>query len=282
MRLVLSLLLLFMLPPGAAKARTALTADTTVYVDNVSGQDVASCGTASSSSACKTPAYAMRLIENTLDLAGYNITLKLTAGQTYTASSGSAVIPIGNTIGDGNLIVDGSETATVQSCSGCAMDAIDDVTPHVQSIIIQNIRLESPGQCGIYAQEPGVIYVGSGVYISNSKYQICAGDSGAIMELVGPVHLSDDADIAIMVSNSAELWCNGCTINISGNPKYIYFIDVFALGEYWESPAATINGTAVGMRYNVWGNGGMFTNSGNDNHFPGTIAGAVSLGGTSN
>jgi len=223
----------------------------------------------------------MSAIANGYDYNGHTITIQLTAGQTYTAASPAlAVLGLWNGVGHGNLIVDGAGTALL-SASG-AQDALSQLEPINQGVVVQNIHLSSPSQCGVYAQESGVLTVGANVYVQNSLYQLCAGDSGAILVLTGPIYLSGNATVGIMTNNNSEVFNDGASITISGNPSYWAFVYAFANGEYWGgAPNGTFIGTATGNKCTAVLNGVVATN-GHAASLPGNVACSTASGGQVN
>jgi hypothetical protein len=270
-----------LLVPALAEARTQLTSNLTLYVDNVLGSDSNNCA-GPGTNACATPQHVMHVIAVEYDYGGYNITIQLTAEQTYTASGVPYVLGLLNGVGQGELIIDGATTATISAtgCGSIPQDAIDTQANVTQFVNIQNVKLSSSCGFGVLNQDMAAIAVGSGVtFLNGGLGHIGAQDAGATIVLTGPYTISGSADTHLNAAINGEIWNNGAAVTLTGTPAFGVFASIGANSTYWEGPKGTFTGSATGKRYNAWMNGVIYTGGQGANHFPGSTAGESPTGG---
>jgi hypothetical protein len=205
----------------------------------------------------------MHVIAVEYDYGGYNITIQLTAEQTYTASGVPYVLGLLNGVGQGELIIDGATTATISAtgCGSIPQDAIDTQANVTQFVNIQNVKLSSSCGFGVFNQDMAAIAVGSGVTFP------------------GPYTISGSADTHLNAAINGEIWNNGAAATLTETPAFSVFASIGANSTYWEGPKGTFTGSATGKRYNAWMNGVIYTGGQGANHFPGSTAGESPTGG---
>jgi hypothetical protein len=257
--------------------REVLAGNRTYYV-RTDGNDTNEGRENSAAGAFATLTKAWTVIRDTLDLAGFVVTVQIgdgtyttglvATGQIVGAAGASSVVFQGNNATPGNVVINPTSASAVSASQGAVFTLKD-----------CELRTTTSGQC--------IHGIGSGtrIEISNLRFGACAGNhmlgqAGTQINAVGNYAIVGGADRHWYVSEAGGLInASGRTITLTGTPA---FSQQFALADNNASIVAvsvTFSGTATGTRYIAQRNGTINTGGGGANYLPGSLAGSTNTGG---
>ncbi len=259
------------LKPGGYREK--LTANRTYYV-RTDGNDSNDGLTNDSSGAFLTIQKAVDVIAETLDIAGYTVTVQVGDG-TYTGS-----VSLKNVAGfasPGNLIIQGntstpSNVVISTTSANCFSVGNLAVTWRIQYMKLQTT---TSGSCievtacpfqfrdldfGSCAANHINVLMGGVVLVFGSAYTI-SGNAGVHWRAVPGV-----------------INCQGKTITLTGTPAFTYFASSQRCAII-NVDGNTFSGSATGARYQAVLNGAINTNGGGATYLPGNAAGVTATGG---
>ena len=255
--------------------RERLSANRTYYV-RTDGSDSNDGLTNSAAGAFLTPQKAWDTIQNTLDLAGFTVTVRLGDG-TYSSSLNCTGPVQGQEIASSVTFRSdsGSNTACIISVS--SGNAVAVVTG--AKIFIRDIKLETTGSgndCILCAD------AGSIVQMTNLNFGSCINRHievrrGALLQQFSGYTISGGAIRHIMAANNGiiEMDSTG-TVTLSGTPAFSgQFARATICGSiYINNARVTYSGAATGQRYFSSSNGAIDTDGGGATYLPGSVAGS--------
>lgn len=259
------------------RGREVLTANRTYYV-SPSGSD-ANDGL-SASTPLATIQKAVDVVSQTLDLAGYTVTIQLANG-THTLTDSVA---IRNFVGGSGLVIIQGDTTTpsnvVISQSTSGKPAFD-ISDNARLVTLRGFRLTGTGsnaaaiQCGARGRAAIAniefntgwsvhLYATQGSYLSVSgNYSVLAGAT---------YHIASDYKSLLVTTN--------ITVTLVGTPAFTVWAYAFGLSMIAAQGQTFSGGASAGtQRYNVALNAAIWTNGGGATYFPGGAAGAPATGG---
>lgn len=270
-------------PLIAAGPRTKLDADRTYYV-RTDGSDSNSGLTDSAGGAFLTLQKAWDTIQQTLDIAGYTVTVQIGDG-TYTNSlscfgnvvgqdsSSTGVIFQGNSATPGNVILSTTSATAITVSSGAR-------------VAFKNfeVRTTTSGSC-IAGNASGVVVLAGGM-----RFGACASrhiDMRNISSCIvsGNYSIVGGAQRHLFATlNSTIDMTTTITVTLTGTPAFsLEFACSMDGGVIYISQfRVTYSGAATGKRYDVTENGVIDVDGGGATYLPGDVAGASATGGQYN
>lgn len=252
--------------------RQLLLSIKTIYV-STTGSD--STGDGSISTPYATINKAFSVISQTLDTAGFAVTIQLFGG-TYTDSVG--VIP--SWVGGGQIIISGNEAlpSSVILTSSISTGVINVINPgHVK---VQYLKLQSTvGNCLTTKGSGSKLTVGAGV-----NFGTCAGiqmqaDAQSTLNRENSYTISGGALIHEAATGGVINTTSGITITGVGTIAYsVRYAQAVLLGVLNNAGPTWSGGTFTGQKYFCGSGAVIFTNTGDINYFPGSTAGLTSGG----
>lgn len=265
--------------PFATGGRIVLTAPLTFYVDVGSGSDVAACGRAASTSACKTIQYAVNILSRSYDFGGQTATIQLAHG-TYTSvlvsqpwTGGNSVTLLGDLASQSSVIIDGAggtycvEVANYGALSvqgltvqNCALELSAAFT--YGQIFFQNITFNAPTTGGV------------GVYCSRLSY--CEAGLGNIINAVGANFIQASHQGQFRAATGGTPFTIGANIALSSGA----FVYTSSLGDVtftnFSASAFNLNGhTVTGRSWQIDTGGLIQTVLSLSTFFPGNATGVL-------
>lgn len=258
---------------GGGAARTVLSANTTFHVATT-GND--STGDGSSGAPWLTRQHAWNTVQNTYDLAGFNVTFQLSDGTYTDAFSGvgwmvgqfspNQVIFNGNSVTPTNVLISSSTPFIGENCGY-----------QVQNLKFQN----ASGGNGIFALNNAILVMGAGLTTgacSGTKIRTSYGGQILINNSYNDVgnaqqHYSVDDGGQIIV-------IGGITVTLTGTPAYSSaFALAIELGNILfqnvPTAVATFSGSATGPEYIVNSNAVITTQGSGPTYLPGSSSGTT-------
>lgn len=256
--------------PEWAAARELLTSDRTYYV-RADGSDSNTGLVNDSGGAFLTIQKAFNVIQSTLDVGGYTVTIQK---DNSTHTNG---LVVGNWVGGGSITFDGGGGTISRTSAVC----ISTTGILGGSFTYQNVTLTTTtgGNCVAHTAA-GTVTQGAGVV-----FGACAGNGHIVLQAPGAFWAST-ASYSItggaprhyfVSSPGAYLLYQSGTITLTGTPAFTIFANANALSRLYH--AGTFSGAATGQRYNVSENASVNSGGGGASYFPGSSVGAVSTGG---
>lgn len=255
---------------------TLLTANTTFYVNNLTGSDSNNGLTASTAFA--TIKGAITYI-NTLNLGGFTATIQLAnTGSAYAAPGTIYLNPTGIIVLQGNSA---SQSSYTVSGAGAAQSGVINVLGPGTLQMIGFTLANTSTLCGNLLVQYGAI-----VTLTNVTFTTSGGSSATATVQFGA---SLTASTGCIWSGSAyacwEAQYGGTFTmatnqTVSGSPTFTAFIVVIAGGVFTVATTSlSFSGSASGQRYSVSLNGVCNTSGGGASFFPGSTAGGTATGG---
>ncbi len=258
-------------------ARERLTANRTYYV-RTDGNDSNTGLIDSAAGAFKTIQKAVDTIANTLDIAGYTVTVQVRDG-TYTGA-----VNLKNVVGfaiAGNLVIQGnSGTPANVIISTTSADCFNanglNVTWDIKDMKLQT----TTSGCCLNAAVSSVIRFSNIVFGATANYHINAENGGSIV-CIGNYSISDNAFIHMMSNGNGYLQIAGVTVTFLASVAFSYFAYSTFMGFLNAYPITFSLGaySVTGTRYYASVNSAIQTNGGGANYFPGDAPGGTAAGG---
>ncbi len=260
-------------PSGtAAFIREVLTANRTYYV-RTDGSDINTGLVNNAGGAFLTLQKPYDVICQTLDLAGYTVTVQIGDG-TYTVginankgwSGGGSIAFQGNATTPSNVLLNlGSD------------DGLDVSFPHVGTLAISDLKIV--GASGIKATSAVAIYFSGIEFGACSVAMFNIDNPCAFAICYGAWKITGGTPYVFYAGSGAKIQVAGITCTITGSLAWTY--TAFSRGGSFidASSAVFSGGTITGTRYLADQNAVINTSGGGANFFPGSIAGSVATGG---
>lgn len=260
-----------------ASIRERLTANRTYYV-RTDGSDSNDGLTNASGGAFLTIQRAMDVISDTIDAAGYTITVQVGNGTYTTGVVIKSVVGLAN-ISD--LIFQGN-LGTPSSCILSMTAAIAfNATGINIGCKIQGFKITGTGTSyGLYAAKGGYINFQTMDFgsIGTTGAHIYAIYNGSTIEAVGNYSITGGGQRHWDVTSGGDIIITSRTITLTGTPAFT----TFAYSESYSKiicQGNTFTGSATGTRYIVNFCGYIYTNFAGSNYLPGNAGGTSSNGG---
>lgn len=256
--------------PEWATGREVLTANRTYYV-RTDGSDSNTGLVDSAGGAFLTLQKAFSVIQSTLDVAGYVVTIQKDAN-THTAG-----IALGNWVGGGTVTLNGGG-GTISVTNGNCISTSGILGGE---FTYSNVTLTTTTS-GITLTHSAVGKITQGASVvfgaCASSGHIVLGAPGAFWASTSSYSITGGAPRHYFVSSpGAYLLYQAGTITLTGTPAFTIFANANAVCRLYH--AGTFSGSATGQRYNVAENASINTAGGGANYFPGNSAGAAGTGG---
>lgn len=260
--------------------RERLQANRTYYV-RADGSDSNTGLVDSAGGAFLTLGKARTVIQNTLDLNGFTVTVQIRDG-TYAPSSGVNVLAF-----DGPVVGQTSQSQIVfQGNSGTPANVILSTTA-ASCIVARNNAMFTLKDVELRTTTSGSALTaldGAKVDFSNVRFGACANrqisaSGQARIYATGNYSVVGAAVRHMFATEAAKIELNGITVTVTGTPA---FSDQFARASnngVIYAPGVTFSGAATGQRYNALQGGIIDTEGGGASYFPGNSAGAATTPG---
>lgn len=246
----------------ALGTRERLLADRTYYV-RTDGSDSNNGLTNTSGGAFLTIAWAYAVVL-TLDLGGFNVTIKVADG-TYTGANQFNVAPLG-----GILTIEGN-TTTPANCIISTTNAHCFFVAFAGNMVIKGFKVQSvTSGCGILASNS------ARVDVSNMDFGTCASahiqaQFYSNISIQTNYTISGGATRHFNITGSGFCTSSNLTVTLTGTPAFTIFA-YCDRQSFHSSAGMTFSGSATGQRYNVQTNGIILT-GGTATYFPGNTSG---------
>jgi hypothetical protein len=258
---------------GGNAGRDVLTADRTYYV-RTDGSDGNTGLANTSGGAFATIQKAVNVALGTLDFFGWTVTIQVADG---TYSAGGRIGPgVGITAASKFVIKGNSTTPGNVIVSVTSSDAFAAESGGIVTVKDMELRTATSGSC-LATLTSGHIEFG------NIRFGTCA-QRHMFTQSLGKIFAV--ANYAIVGGGECHMRASGGVIRTSNYGITITGTPAFSGAFAWAERAAlvdafsmTISGSATGKRYDVSGNGVVFTASGGSTYFPGNVNGATATGG---
>ena len=249
--------------------RTVLTANTTYYV-STSGND--STGDGSSGNPWATPQHAANYLLNSIDLAGYSVTVQLANGiyppfivnGNFTGiGSGGAPIFSGDTTTPANVVISSNSANTIVVAGGATCG-------------VQGFKVTSTGSItsGIVVQDSILFIYGKMEYGTCTGAHILASLGASIIDAVSAKTISGGASAHLYIIENSKYYGDNTAVTLTGTPSFGTAFVLCVESSYVEIVGYTFSGSATGTRFSINQNSVVLTgSSGNLNYLPGSIAG---------
>jgi len=256
---------------GGPKLTCSPGAGTLTIFVSPSGND--STGNGGSAAPFKTIARAMFYAQN-IDMLGNAVVIQLadgtySAGIVYNAEAGNncrgPITLRGNVSFPGNVIINDAAGGIRASGGGA-------------NILVSGVTLTSSG---VFCQKGASVYITDGV-----QFGACPGGSHIFVTTNGHVTLASNYTISGSADN--HIFCNEggivdnsgpLSVAVNGTPAFALFFAASVRNALITLPNMTYIGSATGARYSATFGGGVDTNGGGANYFPGSVAGTVASPG---
>ena len=247
--------------------RELLTAARTYYV-SPTGSDSANGLTAGTAFA--TLAKAEAVVTGTLDLGGFDVTIKLADG-TYTAG-----VTLRRLTGSGTAFVDGTATVPGNVILDPASGSAIRVDGSGSDWLLRSFRVNAPGGSGLVARNGGWIRHYNMVFGACALSHISLEPSGRVT-CSGAYAIAGASPIHIQQSNGSSYLHNGFAIAVN-TPVNFSTAFFYSTGGNGIFKNYTLTGSAVsGKRYTLEALA-MLDAGGTSASFPGSTAGTVASG----
>lgn len=259
-------------------ARERLSAPRTYFV-RTDGNDANSGLVNNAGGAWLTLQKAWDTIHDTLDLSGFVVTVQIGDG-TYSSAGVNAYGPVIGGRGAGSVIFQGNNgtpaNVVISVTSDTCFFALDG-----GMVTVRDMELRTTTSGGCLAA-----YSGGAIVFRNLRFGACAGRH--IDARYGAIYPAGSYAIVGSAVRHIFAGLNGVidylatmTVTLTGTPA---FTDQLARASdngtiYCSSSQVTFSGAATGQRYNALQGGGIDTEGGGANFFPGSVAGAATAPG---
>jgi hypothetical protein len=260
-----------------ANQRTRLSANTTYRVATT-GNDTTGDGSVAKPWA--TLAKAWSVISNTLDFAGFTVTIQMADG-TYTSGilftawvGGGAVVLNGNSSTPANVVV---------SVTGGHAVASSGALPGTVTLTNFKVQTATTGS-GISHAAAGLMVVSTGmVFGACAIVHIAAVNAGSQININANYTINGSAQYHYYAAVSgATITAGSIAVTMSGTLAFsVAFVFAQSGGAVSIVSSTWTGGTITGTRYTVVANGSIFTGTAGTSitYFPGDAAGSVIAGG---
>lgn len=252
--------------------REKLTADRTYYV-RTDGSDSNNGLSNTSGGAFLTVQKAIDVVSETLDMARKVVTIQLGDG-TYTGA-----IVMRPLVGNNALTIQGNNSTPANvlistTSSNAITNSVGGTTLTVKDLKLQTTTSGSCLSSSAF----------STITFTNLIFGSCAGNH---INAQGGARITSSSAYAISGGANCHFFANGYgyvqvynnTITLTGTPAFSsYFAGCNTPGgiETWSN---TFSGSATGKRYDVSGNGVVYTGGGGSTYYPGNTSGTTATGG---
>jgi hypothetical protein len=253
--------------------RIKLTANTTFYVNAITGNDITGTGTVGAPWATRQK--AVNVLANSYDLGGFNVTISCLGNFTAGVFQGAPLV--GQTSASA-LIFDGGGTAQVSVVSSQCFNAGNAGQFTVQNFGLLSTSGSTAGDVGdALAVNQGTILHGGNTFGSCVGSHIALNGSGGFIDAIASYSISGGAGVShIFAQANATAFIGsggGITIALSGSPAFTGGFVTASIGGAVIYAGATFSGGATGPRYSVSSGGIIQTSGGGANFFPGNAVG---------
>jgi len=269
---------LFVSPDGisfTALGRELLKANRNLYV-TPTGNDTT--GTGEVGSPWLTNQKAYDYITSTLDLGGYTVTVN-TADGTYAPGSGVNVLLIAQPwTGGGSVFFEGNITTPANVVFSATSAAVVLVTCTLPGILrFRGMKITATGGRGLEHRGSGILQFGLVDFGACGGAHYAALTPGAFIGGISAYAISGNSAIHMQATFLGKVETVSITITLVGSPV---LSTAFAFGSrngVVQANNLVFSGAAgTGTKkYNADLGGGVFTNSGDINYFPGNVAGTA-------
>jgi hypothetical protein len=258
---------------GTPTVREMLTANRTYYV-RTDGNNANTGLINDAAGAFLTIQKAIDIINSTLDIAGYTVTIKIADG-TYTTP-----VTLKNVVGYAtfdNLIIEGNTTTPANVIISTTNSNCFSATSLSSSWHIKGVKTQTTTSGNCFS------IVNSYVAFSNLVFGACAGthlscSAGFLIALTNYA-VTGNALAHIQTREGGILDVSGKTITFTGSIAFSWFCICNTVGNVQAYTMTFSGGTITGKRYDASLNGVIYVFGGGANYFPGSAPGATSSGG---
>lgn len=259
-------------PLSGASGRTRLTNNTTYYV-STSGND--STGNGTSGTPWATLQHAINYVANSVDLAGFSVTISVADG-TYTGG----VILSAPFVGGGSVTLQGN-LSTPANCiiSTTSADCIKVSNQGVLSVGGFKLTTTTGGS-GLNAIECGQLEV-----VGALNFGACAGPHvnasyNSFIRIAASYTISGSAPIHYFANHVSNIQVNiGITVTVTGGPAFSSAFAQTYNCSVIEVSSVIFSGSATGQYYDVYQNAVIDTGGGGATFLPGSVSGTTATGG---
>lgn len=249
--------------------RVPLTAPRTYFV-RTDGNDTNTGLTNTAGGAFRNIQTAINVALRRVDSAGQDVTIKIANG-TYTEALtvNSSITGGGRLLIEGDTVTPGNVTVSALTASGSGARAA-----------VGGLRFTNAAFAGVWADFGAHISLyGALEFGPIGGHQIIATNASSI-NMPATIRVTGGAAGAhINAGTSSSIYLQGAVWTITGSPGFGAFINASQSGSVFAF-SNNFSGTPNAPRYSATLNGVINTNSGgNQNYFPGTVAGTVASGG---
>jgi hypothetical protein len=271
--------------------RLRLSAPLTYYVRS-DGSDSNNGLSNTAAGAFATLQKAYNVIAGTIDLGGQTVTVQVNCAAnpcTFAPSSGVSSVAAGTSwVGGGTVVFNGDSTTpsnVTLSTTGNA-DVVACSAPISGTLKITGFTLTAAGtgSNAVNINSPGcLVQIDKVIFgaVPNAHLNVSAPGSSIQGIPVGNYTISGGAASHAQASFGGQIQVRNQTITLSSTPSFIFGFAVASTGGNLRMDALTFGGTGASSttrKFEGETNGVIYTNTGNLNYFPGTIAGVLLSG----
>lgn len=263
----------------SSRTREVLSAARTYYV-RTDGSDSNNGLSNTAGGAFLTIQKAIDVVFNTLDLAGYTVTIQIADG-TYATTTAQNVTLSKPQIG-GSVIIQGNTTTPANVTLSTTTATVVAVTCPVQ-VAIKGVKFSSTSGTFI-----SVGVAGATIDLSLVDFGATSGNhmnvaAQSTIVFSGNYTVSGGANVHWGINNGGQINASGRTVTISTPVTINYWAYMYNVGvANVDAMTFTNKANVTGTRYNVTTNACLQTNGGGASYVPGTIAGSTGTGGQYN
>lgn len=246
--------------------RERLAGDRTYYVNGATGSDANDGHSAATAFATIQKAAT---VASQIDLNAFTVTIEVAAG-TYTENitlaplvAGKAILK-GDTVTPSNVEISGGSGNCIKAEGLTAQWKVEGF-----KLTGTHVGVECSG---------GFIELGVMEYATTGVVQVRANFGGTV-RMLSNYTISASAQEHIRGANGAVLIGFNLTVTLSGTPNFSSAFARVQNAGFLRHSGMTFSGTATGKRYQAESQGGISTEGGGANYFPGSSAGSVASGG---
>jgi hypothetical protein len=259
-------------------ARTQLTNNLTLFVAPAgSGGSDSNTGLAALSPFL-TLQKAWNFVQQSLDLAGFSVTVQMAAG-TYTASLNASGALVGSPVTSSFIIL--GNTSSPSTVTLACTSGLNILAQAGAAILIQGLTLSNSGgslTAGLFAQSGGSISFSNMVFGAFAGGAHLQTGQGGSVTATGPYTISGGAQSHALANVSAPIILQQA-VTLTGTPAFSIAFASAQIGGVIQFASATFTGSATGVRFSVNSNGVIVTNGAGATFLPGSAAGASATGG---
>ena len=258
----------------AGGAREVLTANRTYYI-RTDGSDSNDGLANTSGRAFLTLQRAWNVIRDTLDLAGFTVTVQIADG-TYTAGFSTGFAALGNNGGGGIAFVGNTTTPSnvLISTTGTCF-----VFRSGADVGLSGMKLASSGGDGVDISVNAVARLNAGVEFGAVAGAHILLQNNGVATVGANYTVSGNATCHWRLINGGKFLGQGKTVTLTGTPAFALAFASSETTSVLDAVGMTFSGAATGVRYSVALNGVLKTGGGGANFLPGNSAGSTATGG---